>query len=652
MSPTVDLQGRFGKIKIPPGWQKPCKASQWNDGVLVASSVALPNVYTTTNFDDIPISIAPDGAGGVFVLTACNLHLPGSQGPLALRPIGPTGKPAAEVRFGIGDPIGWIGVLGVWCEGVVVPSGTGRCIVVWGKDQHVVGPVAQRFDQMTNPLWPNPVPLTTITGYHGFQNAIVAEPDGQDGAIVAWILPNQLTAIHNAQIQRIDSNGNVIWGQNGTFVGSVKGKTIPVGQPWLQLVADGNGGAIVVMLQETGGNTNYVAQRIGANGALNGPPATLVASPVSNEWSGNIRVRRAVSDGAGGLFLAYADAQGKLSVLRYTAAGVVRTPVVFGTALNPAAFHIESDDSGGFLLTHISSSNQGLELIRVDGNLSTTWDINTAMGSVPMFLNIPFASSTFTVNDWSHIAHALPDGTGGTILVFRFWPNHVLARLRTCCFDSSGVMVSPEQEISARPGMQEHPIVTTGGGASAIVAWTDDNQATVNGLDVWAQRVGCCFPSPFVERPIPPFGCEIIQLPGMGFHEMRFHLPCGNRDLGWGVIPLTRFFSSIRGLDYPGSIFNRDVDPPDWIRIRFSGLPKGTEVKVFSMKGKLLAESILNKSDVSQCFLTFQPSAKDDQLLVFSNSKKIEKDTMLPVYVDSEWGVGKPPPLPKFRSFD
>jgi len=186
-----------------------------------------------------------------------------------------------------------------------------------------------------------------------------------------------------------------------------------------------------------------------------------------------------------------------------------------------------------------------------------------------------------------------------------------------------------------------------------VAAWADDGLATVNGLDVYAQRIGCCPPSTPSSglEPWPRFGCEIIQLPGLGYKEILLNFPCGNRERQLGVIPLTRLFANARGLDHPGSIFNRDVVAPDWLRISFSGLPPGTEVRLYSMKGKLLAEGKplksvkKRKADLGQCVLSFKPSQKEDQLLVFSNTNKLEPEATVSIRLSSEWGNGKVPPI-------
>src|SRR4030095_1903480 len=104
--------------------------------------------------------------------------------------------------------------------------------------------------------------------------------------------------------------------------------------------------------------------------------------------------------------------------------------------------------------------------------------------------------------------------------------------------------------------------------------------------------------------------------------EMVMQFPCGNRERQWGVLPLTRLFSNVRGLNYPGSIFNRDVERPDWMRIAFLGLPEDTDIRLYSMKGKLLGagkaiRGEAKKGPALQTVLTFRPSQEEDQLVLF-----------------------------------
>ena len=177
MPTTINLQGRLGAIRVPPGWQKPCKAGQWRDGVLAAStSVGLGSSYFP--FDDVPAGLAPDGNGGIFVLTTCNWE-PG-QGPFALRRISAIGKSALRVEFG--NPTFWAANRGLWSEGTLVPSGSGRCIVVWAKDFDHFTIMAQCYDQNGQPLWNNGNPINASGGFNWAWRMplnLLAEPDGR-----------------------------------------------------------------------------------------------------------------------------------------------------------------------------------------------------------------------------------------------------------------------------------------------------------------------------------------------------------------------------------------------------------------------------------------------------------------------------------------
>jgi hypothetical protein len=650
-----DANFPWGNIHIPPNWKKPCSAKQWNDGILAVSSITSLNVPGLTMFDDLPSAIAPDGVGGAFVLTVCDIFVPMSLGPFALRAIGPTGVRSNLVKYQ--DPLAFIGVIGVWEEAVIVPSGSKRCIVLWANDQMYSDLSGQRYDETLAPLWQNGTPVKVSRNFYAgsiSKSSLIAEPDGKDGVISAWVGRNQ-AGYDEVRMQRLDSDGNPLWGRDGISFGSVSTQQYLLPQTWVQMVATRNGGAIVVAPENTGASIQLTAQVIDRRGNLVGAPVTAVAN-VPNSWMSHYRLRRAVADGADGLYLTYTNAQGILRALRFSSAGNVSWDIQVGTPMNPAAYSIREDDRGGCLVAFVSNNPfQKAELIRIDGNGNITWNINSSTaGNVPLLIQLPVGSTNWTSDDWSRLIQAVPDANGGALLVHQSWPGGS-AKLFTSCFDATGKQVSPTQNVSARQTSQEMPVVIPGGGTSAIVAWADDERASTHGLDVWAQRIGCCIPEPIGEQPYPRFGCEIIQFgDGSHFRELILEFPCGNRDLQWGLIPLTRFFASIRGLHYPGSIFNRDVESPDWIRIQFLGLPKGCKVQVYSLKGKLVADGKISKGQSKEelvlTTLTFKPS-DEDQLIVFTNDNTVDRGTRLPVRVNSDWGNGKPTEFPPRKEF-
>jgi hypothetical protein len=483
---------------------------------------------------------------------------------------------------------------------------------------------------------------------------LVGEPDGSDGAILVWLMADTARIAYTIQAQRIAANGSVLWGADGISFGSASGPVAYLQTAWIQLVPDGNGGAIVLSPQAAGAATDYVAYAIDGSGALVAGPVTVVAG-VPNGWVANLRLRHAVADGAGGLFLAYADSQGQLHLVRYQPAQGVVWDVGLGLLIHPAAFHVYEDDRGGVLITFISPAPQ-LELRRIDGNGRTTWDINTAQAGTPLRPIIPISSGAWPADHWSRFAQAVPKGDGGAILLFQVWPGSgAKPRIHSICFDSQGVRVDPEQEITARPTAQELPTAIPVGGA-AVVAWADDGNAASTGLDVWSQRVGCCPPTTGggLEH-WPPFGCEIVDFSNAGFGGLILKFPCGNRDLQLGLIPLSRLAVNLRGPDFPPSVTCADAPAPDWMRLSFSGLPRETTVHLLTTTGKVIAEgkSVRQRGAdqlvSSLVTLTFRPD-REDPLLVFTNTGKRDRDAQFLVRMHSEWGDGKPPALPRLRT--
>jgi hypothetical protein len=637
MAKTTNFPG-IGKFHVPPEFQRPCKAAQWNDGVFVAGLTSSYNPSLNASLNDIPVGIAPDGLGGAFVLTILNQNwfvAPG-QGPFALRPITATGRASSPILFG--DPSGWVGLLGQWSEAVVVPSGPGRCILAGGKTQTGFGSNildGQRFDQSSTPLWNggNPVPVSTAfpgTPGQPSPNNLVGEPDGNDGAIFGWLMWSPLAGNvdYTIQVQRIASNGNRLWGTDGLSFGSAPGPIAYNQASWIQLVPYQNGGAIV--LTPSGATNRYEAYVIDQNGTLISGP-DVVVSGIPNEWIAFQRLRRAVTDGKGGLFLAYADSTNRLHVLRYQPAAGMAWDITLEELFHPASFYVCEDDREGVLVTFLSAKGL-LELRRIANNGTTTWDINQAAGGLPLQPILPSSSRTWGAHQWSRFAQAMPKGDGGVILIFQFFANRNFpSRLHTICFDSMGAPVNPEQQVTRRPTTQDCPLAIAVGGA-AIVAWADDGNLMSTGWDVWAQRVGCCPPAMGGLEPWPPFGCEIIDFSGGGFDEMILKFPCGNNGLRFGVIPLSRLVSKMSGLDFPGSLTNRDVPSPDWMRIHFYGVPEKTRIRLFDTKGKMICEAQRN-------VLTFKPSDnKEDQLLIFTS----ELDT-ISIHIRTEWGDGNPP---------
>jgi hypothetical protein len=170
------------------------------------------------------------------------------------------------------------------------------------------------------------------------------------------------------------------------------------------------------------------------------------------------------------------------------------------------------------------------------------------------------------------------------------------------------------------------------------------------GLDIWAQRLGCRPLPPYCEPMPVPFPCEILDFPGLPYKQLSVQFPCGDRDSQVGVLPLSRLSSLVRGLDCPSCLTNHDAPAPDWMRIGLVGLPRDIHVQLQRPNGKVVAESSTidgPEGSASARFLTFKPSAKDEMLIVFTHRGKPAPGARFEVQVETAWGDGPPPPLPR-----
>jgi hypothetical protein len=138
----------------------------------------------------------------------------------------------------------------------------------------------------------DPAVNTAITTQGGAdQNPAIAD-DGAGGAIIAWSGP-----AYDIYIQRIDANGNLLWGANGKAITSNGNNYYP------QLVSDGSGGAIITWQGGGDGSGGIYVQKVAANG--NTPWGTGVEL-ITNQ-TGNHQYPRIVGDGSGGAVIVWQE---------------------------------------------------------------------------------------------------------------------------------------------------------------------------------------------------------------------------------------------------------------------------------------------------------------------------------------------------------
>lgn len=638
--PRIELRGSLGRVDVPADWQRPCRRSHWGDGVRAVARPPFPAAggHPAWRYSEVPSAVVPDARGGAFVLATRSEMWPHSQGAYALVRVSAQGVAGTPVE--LADPLYWVGVIGVWADGAMCASGPGRVIVATADPYARLA--ARRYDVRGRTLWKRPRPLCGAFPVNSTALAVnlVAEPSTGEAAIFAWWHP-LANGDAEARAQRVEADGRVRWGADGVSLGAIAGGTWPAGQPWIQLVAKDDGGAIAVYSRYVPRALRLFAVSIASDGTA-GPPVN-VASSTSDDLSAFQRVRVAVTDGTDGLFLAYPDSQGVLHLVRYTPGQGIRWDVTLATPSDRCAYWISEDGRRGALVAWLEGPDRRLQLKRIDAQGATTFG---AVANPPIVVELPPLTPVLGRDAWARLVRPLPDGDGGAIVVFQSWtPGSPTPRVYVCCFDDGGSVASGVSAITRRATGQLLPLASTVAPGVAAIAWADDGAAQVEGLDVWTQRVGCCPPGQ-VPPSAPPFGCEILPLPGSMPGEIALQLPCGNRTTPFGVIPLSQLLDSVPGVPVPHALRQRGDEAPDWFRLWLLDVPDGLHAKVCALGGRVVADA-KRLHEPGVLALTFRPPSDDDDLLVvFSHARPCPEDRWWKLRLATDYGAGRAPALP------
>lgn len=127
---------------------------------------------------------------------------------------------------------------------------------------------AQKFDAYNNKLWGiNGVDIPSISGLGGYSFEELDRPvihsDGAGGAVISYSIIDWDGNIR-PYVQRIDSNGNKLWGNYGVIVST---STQQADFDWQLSMGDGTGGIVVRWYVDNGDSTYGVyMQRVDASG--------------------------------------------------------------------------------------------------------------------------------------------------------------------------------------------------------------------------------------------------------------------------------------------------------------------------------------------------------------------------------------------------
>ena len=268
------------------------------------------------------------------------------------------------------------------------------------------------------------------------------------------------------------------WTENGMSIGPSTAN--PVNQA---VISDDNGGVFVVFEHNPTSDSDIYAQWVDGSGAIRwGSSGVAISTSVGNQKN-----PVAVSDGAGGMFIAWHDeGTGKISVQRINFnktllwASAKSVSTAGGTQTSP---QLVSDNVGGLIVVWKDERNKvttGIDLYaqRLDANGSKLW------------INAGMLVCEATDDQTNHIV--IPDGAGGAYVVWEDYRSHTAngkdiyaqrisqqtgARLWQVGGSYEGFVVS-----SASTDQQS--ISATISGSNLAVTWTDSRNGNT---DVYAQ---------------------------------------------------------------------------------------------------------------------------------------------------------------------
>jgi hypothetical protein len=279
----------------------------------------------------------------------------------------------------------------------------GTTYVVWGDERSGLdGDVyAQKLDSNGERVWSQDgIPVCVAPGD---QVGLDVAADGEGGVLIVWIDNRSSGSSADIYAQRLNAAGEVLWDSNGVAVCTA---TNSQGAP--QIIAQGDGGAIIVWQDPRDGGTNLYVQRIAADGT----PMWIEDGEVICYASGPQWDPKLVSDHTGGAVITWEDQRnikGEVYAQRVDSTGAVAWTsngvLVMDYPESQYRPQIASDGASGAVIC--SPGYGGMYVNRVTAGGLIPW----GAGGVPICV-------TGSPSDWPKMTG---DGSGGAVII---WEDH------------------------------------------------------------------------------------------------------------------------------------------------------------------------------------------------------------------------------------
>lgn len=319
-------------------------------------------------------------------------------------------------------------------------------------------------------------PICILTN-NQFSQSIVS--DGVGGTIITYTDNRNGTNNLDIYAQRIDSNGLIQWTTDGIAI-----CTAANDQSVVQMISDGNGGAILAWNDYRNGTFEYdlYAQKINSSGIIQwANNGVAISTAIGDNYNPSL-----VSDGNGGAIITfmdnrnvnnngdiYAQSINSLGIVQWTINGIV---ICGNTAQNEFP-KIVSDGSNGAIITWQDTRNGGFDVYaqRINSSGINQWTNN--------------GIAICTAAGGQSYPSIISNNNGGAIITWTDLRNSA-SDIYAQCVNSNGIAqwTSNGVNICAATNDQNSPSLVSDGNNGAIITWTD-YRTTANSADVYAQRI-------------------------------------------------------------------------------------------------------------------------------------------------------------------
>ncbi|MBC7865542.1 MAG: T9SS type A sorting domain-containing protein [Bacteroidia bacterium] len=347
-------------------------------------------------------------------------------------------------------------------------------IISWSdhRNGNLADVYVQRLNWWGNPLWTsNGVPVCV---WPSDESGIAMVEDGKGGVILVW--NDERTGPSDIYAQRVDSNGAVLWTANGVSVCSKANI-----QKGPKLLADGNGGAIIVWEDSVGLGYDIYAQQLNSSGVKQwAAGGVAICTAVGAQINPKIQ-----TDNGTGAIICWQDKRNgsdyDIMAQKINASGVVQwaTNGVFvasltGSQINPK---MRADGSGGVFIgwqDKRNGSDYDVYIQRLNSAGVGQW-INNGTG-VCVGAGSQSAIDMNTTPTPGEIIVGWKDDRNGNYDIYAQKLN------------STGVVQWTSNGVAATTSISDqiNPNLVSDGSGGTIIVWQDSTMGT---SDVYSQRI-------------------------------------------------------------------------------------------------------------------------------------------------------------------